>query len=365
MAERLDERNLLRELARMVRGDLPALELRQMAEGEGYGCVAEMCEARLPEDLRRLRIGAADLLARIDAWRRGRVELRELCAWADELYNVSFNHRITYERHGEDRITSALSALSLIGNEGLFPAGPKTARGVEYVRSCLQRRREIEVSTIFARIFLDLERAHLACKGEPGEALGERAGGGGAGGRELDRWADVVLLDAPYEAGRDVYADYDWMVAFTVTTASLYDEERARDAAGLAVEAAEGPGPRPAPDARDGGASAAEGAATPAAGAALRFPGRIPPPRADEVDRVPLLRRLCPNFSFDRYRPRYLNDQDGIAEIVLDAERIGRDEVRYATRLFCLANRIRVCRLDGEPVKTLVLRPVPRRRETV
>ena len=90
-----------------------------------------------------------------------------------------------------------------------------------------------------------------------------------------------------------------------------------------------------------------------------------PTPRDDgeEIDRIPALRRLVPNFDFAKWKPRYLYDGDGIAEIVLETERIGPAEVRYATKLFCIANRVRSAFLDGEAIKTLVVRPGAGKRE--
>ncbi|GIW71061.1 MAG: hypothetical protein KatS3mg102_0603 [Planctomycetota bacterium] len=128
------------------------------------------------------------------------------------------------------------------------------------------------------------------------------------------RWTDVVMIDRPFRFDQDVLAEANWVIAFSVYTAELWQEDEAEAAA---------------------------------AGA----------PRARRRDRVPALQRLVPNFDFARYRPRYCYDVDGIAEIVLETPQIGRAEVVYATKLFALANRVREVWLDGEPVKTLLVRP--------
>ena len=45
----------------------------------------------------------------------------------------------------------------------------------------------------------------------------------------------------------------------------------------------------------------------------------------------------------------YYVGPDGIAEIVLETERVDRTAQLAAIRLFCLRNRIRNCTLDGSP----------------
>ncbi len=352
----MDEKELIRDLARLIRGELTSGELRRLAKREGCASFSELCEARLPEDLLRLRIGTRDLLAWIDRYRRRAIDLRELWTWADELYNISFNHRIAYEPRSEDLIVGTLSAISVICNEGLFPDRAKAGRGLEYIRACLMRRRKFHLRNIFLRIFEDLPVAHLANKHldddaddedeghlGAGEGVGDADGDGEAGG---SCWADVVLLDRPFDAEKGIATDYNWLIAFTVATTDLHEQELAADA-----EEEESKDERGA-DGADGRADDEDEADE--RGGEARLRGR---PRYPAVDRVPALRRLAPNFDFERFHPRYLCDSDGIAEILLDSERIGPAEMRYAAKLFCLANRIGRCFLDGERVPTLVSRP--------
>lgn len=366
----------------MIRGELTSAEVKRIASEAGFESFSELCETRLPEDLAPrlgVRLGTKHVLARIDQYRRRATDLYELWFWADELYNISFNHQIAYEPRGEELIMAALSAISVIANERLFPNQQKVSRAIEYVRACLIRRRKFRLRNIFLRIFEDLELANLANKNAAEPDADEDAPPGEA---SAARWADVVLLDRPFAAGSDIYADYNWVIAFTVTTRELYDEEQAEGEGGGggaggagedadAARAAGGEGGGAAPEAaaeggEEGGAfhfpipgwreeEDAAGDATPF----VRPPRLRPTPRdeGDEVDRVPSLKRLVPNFDFERLRPRYLYDGDGIAEIVLDVPAIGPAEVRYATKLFCLANRIRACKLDGEEVNTLVVKP--------
>jgi hypothetical protein len=378
----VEERELYRDLARMIKGELTSADVKRLVSREGFQSFSELCETRLPEDLGKVRIGTRDILTRIDAYRRKQIEIFELWYWADELYNISFNHRIAYEPRAEELITGALSAISVIANDRLFPNPQKTQRSLEYIRACLLRRRKLHLRNIFMRIFEDLEVAHLANKhaGEDEPAAGDAGADGEVD--DASRWADVVLLDRPYERGKDIYVDYNWMIAFTVTARSLYEEERAEDAsADVDMDAgtggvcpdcererrrteaeANGEGPAPAfpvPGWKDADADDDD------LPEIVARPRIRPTPREDgeEIDRVPALRRLVPNFDFERLKPRYLYDGDGIAEIVLETERIGPAEIRYAAKLFCIANRIRGALLDGGPLKTLVVKPGVGKRE--
>jgi hypothetical protein len=414
----VDERDLLRDLSRLVRGELSSADAARAAEREGYPSFAALCEARLPEALPRVKIGTREVLARIERYRKRGIELRELQAWADQLARVTFHHQVALEARCEDLVASSLSALAVVANERLFPNRSKAERSLEVVRACLLRRRKLQLRNIFLRIFEDLDVAHLANKHAAELALddglddeggrgfsseeaggaeggsgssGEGAGapdthvGGGDGDGDGDdedgrsRWADVVLLDAPFDASRDIFTGYEWLVAFTVTARSLYEEERRAEGAGDDVmeDAAEDSAPPPEAEARPALPDA--GAAAPGAGPEAESAGPAPAPSLEPAlasgrrgarrirpapreagplhDRVPALRRLVPNFDFESKKPCYLYDGDGIAEIVLDVPRIGPAEVRYATKLFCLANRVRTAFLDGESVKTLLVRP--------
>lgn len=351
----MNERELYRDLSRMIRGELLSSELRTMAQSAGYHSFAELCESQLPETIERVSITLKDVVTRIDGFRSGAIDLDEVWSWADELYNISYNHKIAYEPEQEEPVLTALSVLSVVCNRRLFPLEGRTAHTLERVRSSLARRGEVLLRQVFLRAFEDLPEAHLAIKSPDADAMrdGEEeddeeesppsfldpgpfeplASVGGDDDEDEDntseRWADVVLLDGPFDEDGELSSGYNWVIAFAVLTRDLYDEE-------LKGEDEEAP-----PDSR-----------------ARR---RVAPPSRD---RVPTLRRLVPNFDFDRMRPLFSFDSDGIGEIVLDVPTIGLPEVRYATKLFALHNRIPRVTLNGERVKTLAVRSPKRARRS-
>ena len=116
------------------------------------------------------------------------------------------------------------------------------------------------------------------------------------------RCADVVALNRPFVPNSHAQ-DYEWVVAFSVATRSLVDE--------------------------DGGPS-----------------GRV------EGFRERLL-TLAPNFDVSRYDPEARLDQDGVLELVLRAETIGRSELVYATKLFALVHQIGRVHFEGRRLATL------------
>jgi hypothetical protein len=66
------------------------------------------------------------------------------------------------------------------------------------------------------------------------------------------------------------------------------------------------------------------------------------------------IRRLTerhPWLAADRYRPAYLIDPRGFAEIVLDIGHLSRQELTFAIRVFALENGATTASLDGEPVE--------------
>ena len=68
------------------------------------------------------------------------------------------------------------------------------------------------------------------------------------------------------------------------------------------------------------------------------------------LDRV---RDLAPNFDLSRYKPEARRDQDGVLEIVLDAERIGRTELVYAAKLFGLVHQVGRIYFEGRRLPTI------------
>jgi len=88
----------------------------------------------------------------------------------------------------------------------------------------------------------------------------------------------------------------------------------------------------------------------------LRAPDGVLSPEEDtfpyhpENDQAPFLRETFTSLTDSGPSFEYWIDGAGLAEVVLDTPRIGRDEVLFATRLFCLRNGVRKATLNGRRI---------------
>ena len=73
-------------------------------------------------------------------------------------------------------------------------------------------------------------------------------------------------------------------------------------------------------------------------------------PYHPENDQAPFLRDTFSSLTASGPSFEYWIDGAGLAEVVLDTSRIGRDEVLFASRLFCLRNGVRGATLDGRRI---------------
>ena len=67
-------------------------------------------------------------------------------------------------------------------------------------------------------------------------------------------------------------------------------------------------------------------------------------------------RALAPNFDLTRYKPEARRDQDGVLELVLGVEAIGRQELVYASKLFALVHQVGRVTFEGRRLPTLCAR---------
>lgn len=123
-----------------------------------------------------------------------------------------------------------------------------------------------------------------------------------ARGKAQVRCADVVALSGPYSDGTDVH-DYEWVVAFSVATRSLVQEDSV--------------------------------------------------PGTSEESFLARAHELAPNFDLTTFRPEARRDQDGVLELVLDTESIGTRELTYASKLFALVHQIGRTFFEGRRLATI------------
>lgn len=301
-------RQILQALGRALEGEIDGWSDETVGGDETF---VDAALAVLPRDLPGYAVRTEALLRPVRACLGGRATAPDLWAWADTLSRLIENHRFSYPDASEDVICDALHAIATLCHPSVLPDEERTHQRLGYVVRCLLGEERFQARRVRPYIFRGVETLHLADK---------RAAE--ADDYEPRQWTDVVALDRCFIPGADIYESYTWIVAFTVSTRRLFLDEWAdgRRTEGI-------------PD-------AARDVLVPVDGA---------------LDLVRALEQSAPNFEFSRHRPSYVHSSQGVAEIVLEARRIGPKEVAYATKLFALANRVSSCFLDGKRVATLVV----------
>lgn len=335
-------------LERLISGDLRAEEAVVLAAEAGYRTFADLCEAELPEHLPKVRIERTTIRDQIGRAIAGKLSLDELRAWAEELSAVLDRHELGVSVSERRRISEALALVAVAADVRIFRNRGPVLGVLSAVARSLGRRRAGNVSVLYGALFQNQPEFHLLARrledvdadeeepehgGEAGPPTFLPQGPSfleslGLGSLELDtgldrswfqgdepegpettskateglRCADVVALNRPYEPGTRVQ-DYEWVVAFSVATRSLVQEDAV-------------PG-------------------TPAPGF------------------IEKARELAPNFDFARYRPEARRDQDGVLEIVLDTPSIGRSELVYAAKLFALVHQVGTVTFEGVRLPTI------------
>lgn len=335
-------------LERLITGELRADQAVVLAAEAGYRTFADLCEAELPEHLPKICIERSTVRDQIGRAISGKLPLDELRSWAEELSAVLDRHELGVSVSERRRISEALALVAVAADVRIFRNRGPVLGVLSAVARSLGRRRGGNVSVLYGALFQSQPEFHLLARrledvdgeeedgpesaGEVGpptflpqgpsfmESLGlgaleldtgldrawmqgdEPEGGESTKATEGLRCADVVALNRPYEAGTRVQ-DYEWVVAFSVATRSLVQEDTV-------------PG-------------------TPAPGF------------------IEKARELAPNFDFVRYRPEARRDQDGVLEVVLDTPSIGKHELIYAAKLFALVHQVGAVTFEGVRLPTI------------
>ncbi len=338
-------------LERLILGELRAPDAVEMAREAGYGSFADLCEAELPERVGRVRIDRAAVREQVQRALDGAMPLGDLRAWAEEVATILDRHELDVSVIERNRLSEALALVAVATDTRIFSNPRPVLHVLGAIARSLGRRRAGNVAPLYGHLFMDQPALHLSVRhedegeledadeddrlappaGAPPEEPGtpsflsslgldrleldlgldpEHGAARRWGGGEEDeaasagpaRCVDVVALSRPWVAGSRL-VDYEWVVAFNVTTRSLVLEH-----------------------------------AVPGA-AAHGFLERA--------------RELAPNFDLARLRPEARRDHDGVLEIVLDVEAIGPAEVAYAAKLFALVHRVGRVWLDGRRLPTM------------
>ncbi len=346
-------------LEQLIAGELRAEDAVRMAAEAGYRTFADMCEAELPERLPRVRIDRSLVRLRIAKAITGQVALGELRGWAEELAAVLDRHELGISVLERRRLSEALALVAVATDLRIFRNTRPVQRVLSAIARSLGRRRSGNIACLYGQLFYNQPEFHLLTRrledasGDDGDEAEDAApttflpqtpsflDSLGLGDLDLDtgldeRWgtdrgegepssaeapppspkaagircADVVALNRAYTPGTHVH-DYEWVVAFSVATRSLVQEDSV--------------------------------------------------PGAAEEGFLERARELAPNFDFASYKPEARRDQDGVLEIVLDAPTVGRKELVYAAKLFALVHQVGRIHFEGRRLATIApaVQPAP------
>jgi hypothetical protein len=330
-------------LERLIAGDLRADEAISLASSAGYRTFADLCENELPERLPGIRIERSIVRKRVAQAITGRLPLPELRGWAEELAAVLDRHELGVSVLERRRLSEALALVAVATDLRIFKNTGPVLRVLSDVVRSLGRRRPGQIASLYGKLFYTQPEFHLLTRrledvageepeeppappsylppapsfldslglsdleldsGLPdsswpaAEELEDEANAAAAG----VRCADVVALNRPFAEGTKVQ-DYEWVVAFSVATRSLVREDTV--------------------------------------------------PGVTEEGFLERARELAPNFNFSRYEPEARRDQDGVLEIVLEAEGIGSKELVYAAKLFALVHQVQRIYFEGRRLATI------------
>ncbi len=209
-------------------------------------------------------------------------------------------------------LAEALNLMSLV----LDPAAPLAPQRIQDylhpILSSLEGRRLVPFSCVVTRMLQDLDALHFTSLTLLDFSM--------PGGQYLP-WADLALLyDAPAtcDPRGDSVPEADlapvWFIPLAVTTRSFYQD----------------------------GLPARLGLYKDDADSEWMHPKNC---------RIADLHKLCPLLPLDRYRPSYMVDPHGFAEVILEIDELSRDALTFAIQLFAICHGARAATLEGEPVE--------------
>jgi hypothetical protein len=279
-------------LRRFVHGQLSFDELQGFVRSRNFGWLDELLDGiQLEEhDFRELALDERVLSRPVGEYVQGRLPAATLADWSFETYRIFSNGAYPNSEVYSPNVEIALLMICLITEcevSGLHPAPHPIA---DRILDALERGNPVPAELVIRRLLQNMDQVRLLTRprAEIEQFLSEE-----------DLWADVALVTTPQTMAAPS-AEECWFIPLAVCTRELWLENPP-----------EGVWAHP------------------------------------ENDRMHSLRDQFPDLDLEEYEPMYFVGPDGLAEVVLDVERIDTAGLEAAVRLFCLRNRVRCALLDG------------------
>ncbi len=299
-------------LTRFIRGEASAADLAAMARRVNAPSVGKMCES-LSDELRG-RISVASELkglgSRIGLFLSGGVPREEISLWVQCLHALVTSSGFEACGTPDPAAGPTLRLLSLLLDSHHPAPLIKVRSALLRIKKCLEEHRHVPLRTFLPSVFRDMGPLKLCVLENPlAYSLGVLSPD------VEDKWVDVGLTGPDGDEVR--------LIPFSVFTrrfflAELPDLMTEIDAISCSADVER------------------------ARGDCFCYH-----PENNQAiplkERYPALRHAPLGF-------QYFVDETGLAEIVLDAPAIGREELLFAARLFCLQNEVRRAKLDGRRV---------------
>jgi len=291
-------------LRRFVRGKASADELRVIARRLDLTCVGDICESLSfsPKDFRRIDIKLPRLARQVGRYLRGGLGREPLFVWVTQLHRIVTSRSYEASEACMPAVSNILRLLALLLDPNHTAPADKLRASLLRIHGWLAADTPVPLRGFLPTIFRDMASLRLRVLENPL-----------AFSLELrEQWLDVGVISSDDENVR--------LIPFSIFTRNFFREE------------------------------------LPAMIARITEAGTFNWARGDSFyyhpennqaislkERYPSLRN-CP-LSF-----QYFIDESGLAEIILDTRVIRRQEVLFASKLFCLQNGVMRATLNGRRV---------------
>ncbi len=279
-------------LRRFVHGQLTFDELQGFVRSKNFGWLDELLDGiQLGEhDYAEIALDEHVLSRPLADYVAGRIGSASFADWSFETYRIISSGAYPTSTVYSPSVEISLLFVCLI-TECEMHGRLRSARAIaERILDALERGQRVPAESVLRRVLQGLRVVQLITRPRSTEEIEDGI---------ASQWADLALATSPLGGGEPDPEDC-WFTPLAVCTRDLWVETPP-----------EGPWAHP------------------------------------ENDRMHSLREQFPQLDLDTDEPMYFVGPDGLAELVLDVERIDEGILRSAARLFCLRNRVRRCTLDG------------------
>ena len=291
-------------LRRFVRGEASADELRVITRRLDLTCVGDICESLSfsQRDFHRIDIKLPRLARQLGLYLRGELEKKSLFVWVNQLHRIVTSRIYEASEACTQAISNTLRILCLLLDPDHTAPAHKLRASLLQINGWLKTDTPIPLRTFLPAVFRDMAPLHFQVLKNPIAFSWNLR----------DQWQDVGIIKPNEESVR--------LIPFSIFTQNFFRNEL------------------PALIARITDADTVEWAR----GDSFYY--------HPENNQAISLKESHPSLRNHPLSFQYFIDENGLAEIILDTRVIRREEVLFASKLFCLQNKVSQANLNGRRV---------------